>query len=126
MPDETDPSELKEIAIADAWDAGDMGCGERGCAIQPTEPVYRHAHEPEVRFDDGDLDCDGGLLLLIRRHIHPLQRGGLLELLSTDSTVEVELPAWRRMTNNELVSWTKTGDQRGYLGSLINSSEPAA
>ena len=29
----------------------------------------RHAHEPDASFDGGDLDCGGGLLLLIRRHI---------------------------------------------------------
>ena len=71
------------------------------------EPVERHAYSPDVSFDGGDLDCGGGLLLLIRRHIDPLERGGLLEILSTDSTVEVELPAWCRLTSNELVSWTK-------------------
>ena len=59
----------------------------------PMGPVEQHAHEPDVSFDGGDLDCGGGLLLLIRRHIDPLDRGGLLEILSTDSTVEVELPA---------------------------------
>ena len=79
------------------------------------DPVERHSHQPDVMFDGGSLDCGGGLLLLIRRHIDPLEPGGLLEILSTDSTVEVELPAWCRMTNNELVSWTKTGAQRSYL-----------
>ena len=79
------------------------------------DQVEKHAHQPDVMFDGGDLDCGGGLLLLIRRHIDPLERGGLLEILSTDSTVEVELPAWCRMTYNELVSWTKTGTRRSYL-----------
>ncbi len=79
------------------------------------DQVEKHAHQPDVMFDGGDLDCGGGLLLLIRRHIDPLERGGLLEILSTDSTVEVELPAWCRMTDNELVSWTKTGTRRSYL-----------
>ena len=79
------------------------------------KPVERHAFSPDVSFDGGDLDCGGGLLLLIRRHIDPLERGGLLEILSTDSTVEVELPAWCRLTSNELVSWTKTGGQRSFL-----------
>ncbi len=79
------------------------------------EPVGKHEHEPNVSFDGGDLDCGGGLLLLIRRHIDPLEPGGLLEILSTDSTVEVELPAWCRLTKNEMVSWTKSGRQRSYL-----------
>ncbi len=79
------------------------------------DPIARHAHEPDVSFDGGDLDCGGGLLLLIRRHIDPLEPGGLLEILSTDSTVEVELPAWCRLTSNELVSWTCRGERRSYL-----------
>ena len=79
------------------------------------EPVDRHAHRPDAAFDGGDLDCGGGLLLLIRRHIDPLEPGGLLEITSTDSTVEVELPAWSRLTGNELVSWTKNGDRRSFL-----------
>ncbi len=79
------------------------------------EAIERHKYAPDVSFDGGDLDCGGGLLLLIRRHIDPLARGGLLEILSTDATVEVELPAWCRLTSNELVSWTKVGRQRSYL-----------
>ena len=79
------------------------------------DPVDRHPYTPDVSFDGGDLDCGGGLLLLIRRHIDPMERGGLLEILSTDSTVEVELPAWCRMTSNEMVSWTKVNGQRSFL-----------
>ena len=79
------------------------------------DPVARHDHTPDLSFDGGNLDCGSGLLLLIRRHIDPLERGGLLEILSTDSTVEVELPAWCRLTSNELVSWTRVGGQRSFL-----------
>ena len=79
------------------------------------DAIERHPHEADVSFDGGDLDCGGGLLLLIRRHIDPLDRGGLLEIQSTDSTVEVELPAWCRLTGNELVSWTKRDGQRSFL-----------
>ncbi len=95
----------------------------------PTDPAERHAHEPDFSFDGGDLDCGGGLLLLIRRHIDPLEPGGLLEILSTDSTVEVELPAWCRLTGNELVSWTRHGGRRSFLvskGALAGRSEAAA
>ena len=79
------------------------------------DPVDRHAHEPDASFDGGDLDCGGGLLLLIRRNIDPLEPGSLLEILSTDSTVEVELPAWCRLTGNDMVSWTREGSRRSYL-----------
>lgn len=58
---------------------------------------------PDVSFDGGDLDCGNGLLLLIRKNIDPLAPGGLLEIISVDSTVQVDLPAWCRLTGNELV-----------------------
>src|SRR5690606_16050070 len=61
------------------------------------------------------LDCGNGLLLLIRRHIDPLPRGGLLEIRSTEISVDEDLPAWCRMTGNELVSWTRDGRQRSFL-----------
>ena len=79
------------------------------------DPVERHAYYPDASFDGGDLDCGGGLLLLIRRNIDPLEPGGLLEIVSTDPTTEVELPAWCRLTSNELLSWTRAGSRRSYL-----------
>lgn len=88
-------------------------------------PLYR----PDVSFDGGDLDCGNGLLLLIRQHIDPLERGQLLEVLSTDPSVEEDLPAWSRMTGNELISRTRRGKQRSYLlckGSLAERTVPPA
>lgn len=79
------------------------------------DPTARHEHAPDVSFDGGDLDCGNGLLLLIRRHIDPMRRGQLLEIRSSESTVEGDLPAWCRMTGNDLVSWTRQGAQRSYL-----------
>jgi 5-methyltetrahydropteroyltriglutamate--homocysteine methyltransferase len=80
--------------------------------MQPTE---RHPLEPDARFDGGDLDCGNGLLLLIRQHMDPLERGQLLEFRSTEISVEADFPAWCRMTGNELVSWTKDGTLRSFL-----------
>lgn len=79
------------------------------------DPVAQHTLAPDVAFDGGDLDCGNGLLLLIRKHIDPLPRGGLLEIRSTEISVDEDLPAWCRMTKNELVSWTKVGKQRSFL-----------
>ena len=78
-------------------------------------PQDRHDIAPDVSFDGGNLDCGNGLLLLIRKHIDPLPRGGLLEIRSTEISVDEDLPAWCRMTKNELVSWTKQGKQRSFL-----------
>ena len=77
--------------------------------------IEQHLHQPDVSFDGGDLDCGNGLLLLIRKHIDPMQRGGLLEIRSTEISVDEDLPAWCRMTSNELVSFTKQGKQRSFL-----------
>ena len=77
--------------------------------------IEQHLHQPDVSFDGGDLDCGNGLLLLIRKHIDPMPRGGLLEIRSTEISVDEDLPAWCRMTSNELVSFTKVGKQRSFL-----------
>jgi 5-methyltetrahydropteroyltriglutamate--homocysteine methyltransferase len=75
----------------------------------------RHSRPPDASFDGGNLDCGNGLLLLIRRHIDPLEPGQLLEVRSTEASVEEDLPAWARLTGNDLVSRTRVGDVRSYL-----------
>lgn len=62
-----------------------------------------HPYPPHASFDGGHLDCGNGLLLLIRQNIDPLAPGELLEIVSRDSTVEVDLPSWCRLTKNQLV-----------------------
>jgi 5-methyltetrahydropteroyltriglutamate--homocysteine methyltransferase len=74
-----------------------------------------HALPADASFDGGDLDCGSGLLLLLRKHLDPLQRGQLLEVRSTEVSVEEDLPAWARLTGNELVSRTRQGKQCSYL-----------
>ena len=84
---------------------------------------------PDISFDGGDLDCGNGLLLMIRRHIDPLQPGQLLEILSTEASVDEELPAWCRMTGNELVAFTREGKRRSFLvckGNLADRKVAAA
>jgi 5-methyltetrahydropteroyltriglutamate--homocysteine methyltransferase len=77
--------------------------------------VERHALTPDARFDGGDLDCGNGLLLLIRQHLDPLERGQLLEFTSTEISVDEDFPAWCRLTGNELVSVTRRDRQRSFL-----------
>jgi 5-methyltetrahydropteroyltriglutamate--homocysteine methyltransferase len=88
--------------------------------------IAQHHETPDVSFDGGDLDCGNGLLLLIRKHIDPLPRGGLLEIRSTEISVDEDLPAWCRLTGNDLVSWTKDGKHRSFLICKGNIEERGA
>ncbi len=74
-----------------------------------------HPFPPKASFDGGDLDCGNGLLLLIRKHIDPLAPGELLEIRSREISVDEELPAWCRMTGNELVSRFREGKESSFL-----------
>ena len=79
------------------------------------KPVDRHWLEADARFDGENLDCGNGLLLLIRQHMDPMERGQLLEFRSTETSVEKDFPAWCRMTGNELVSFVRRGQERSFL-----------
>lgn len=80
--------------------------------MQPSDtPLF----PPDAVLEGGDLDCGSGLLLLIRGAIDPLRPGQLLEIRSTETSVDEDLPSWCRMTGNELVSWSKAGSQRRFL-----------
>ena len=74
-----------------------------------------HPYAPKSSFDGGDLDCGNGLLLLIRKHIDPLEAGELLEIRSTEISVPEDLPAWCRLTGNELVSHVSDGKAHSFL-----------
>lgn len=50
--------------------------------------------------DGGDLDCGSGLLLIIRSALAPLRSGEILEVLSRDSSVREDLPAWCGMVGH--------------------------
>ena len=85
--------------------------------LRMTDWTDHHPERPAVSFDGGDLDCGNGLLLLIRKHIDPLEPGQLLEIKSADTSVEEDLPAWCRLTGKKLLkvvvlrwlSWTLPG-----------------
>jgi len=92
------------------------------------DPLTERPYAPDRSFDGGDLDCGNGLLLLIRQHIDPLERGQLLEIRSTEISVDQDLPAWCRLTRNELVSVARHGRERRFLvckGSLAERRESA-
>ncbi|MBM3989785.1 MAG: 5-methyltetrahydropteroyltriglutamate--homocysteine methyltransferase [Planctomycetes bacterium] len=75
----------------------------------------RHPYAPKTSFDGGDLDCGNGLLLLIRQHIDPLETGELIEIRSTEISVPEDLPAWCRLTGNELVHHVTAGREHSFL-----------
>lgn len=85
----------------------------------------RHPFPPASSFDGGHLDCGNGLLLLIRKHIDPLAPGDLLEILSREPSVREDLPAWSRLTGNELVSVIESGAGTSYLVSKGPFPQPA-
>jgi 5-methyltetrahydropteroyltriglutamate--homocysteine methyltransferase len=74
-----------------------------------------HPYAADARFDGGTLDCGSGLLLLIRQHIDPLGAGQLLEIRSAEASVCEDLPAWCRMTGNELVSEIRADGSYSFL-----------
>jgi 5-methyltetrahydropteroyltriglutamate--homocysteine methyltransferase len=55
------------------------------------------------------------LLLLIRKHIDPLESGELMEVVSSEVSVREDLPAWCRLTGNELVSCAERVGQTSFL-----------
>ena len=61
--------------------------------------------------DGGDQGCGGGLLLLMLQAMKRLEPGAVLEVRSTDPGVREDLPAWCRMTGNELLT-EQEGEQR--------------
>ncbi len=66
-------------------------------------------------LDGGDLDCGSGLLLIIRQALHKLEPGQVLELKSREVSVKEDLPAWCRMTENELVAIQPMADHVKYF-----------
>jgi len=61
--------------------------------------------------DGGDQGCGGGLLMLMLQAMKRLEPGAVLEVRSTDLGVREDLPAWCRMTGNELLA-EQEGEQR--------------
>ena len=51
-------------------------------------------------FDGGSMDCGSGLILLIRQNMLKVPVGGILEIRSSEPTVESELPPWCRMVGH--------------------------
>lgn len=63
--------------------------------IDDSRPIF-------ARFDAGEMGC-GGLILELRRALDKLQANGLLELFARGPGAPVDIPAWCRMTGNDLI-----------------------
>jgi TusA-related sulfurtransferase len=59
-------------------------------------------------FDGGSMDCGSGLILLIRQNMLQVPSGGVLEIRSSEPTVESELPPWCRMVGHIYLQSAKT------------------
>lgn len=64
---------------------------------------------PAATLDVGHEGC-GSLLVALRQRMAELAPGAVLEVIGYDPGAREDLPAWCRMTRNELLS--TTGDLR--------------
>jgi len=62
-------------------------------------------------FDGGSMDCGSGLILLIRENMLQVPAGGILEICSSEPTVESELPPWCRMAGHIHLRSVKSGKE---------------
>jgi TusA-related sulfurtransferase len=78
-------------------------------------------------FDGGDMDCGSGLALLIRQEMLKLSVGGVLELRSTEPSVQSDLPPWARLTGHEYLGTTEQapGSWRHWLRRSLAPDEAA-
>lgn len=57
---------------------------------------------PDAVCDGGALDCNGGLLIAIRRALRGIDVGAVLEIRSENASVAVDLPPWCEMAGHAL------------------------
>lgn len=84
---------------------------------------------PDGICEGGNLDCGSGLLLLIRKAVHSVPDGGVLEIRSTEISVREDLPAWCRMTKNPYLGWAPGEAHNKYFvrkGGLVQSEAVVA
>ncbi len=63
--------------------------------------LMKDAFDTADEWDAGDLAC-GELVLELRKKLRRMP-GGVLKVTALDSSAPVDLPAWCRLTSNELV-----------------------
>jgi len=73
-------------------------CGVRLAGAAATDAALPR---PDARCDLGDSGCEAGTLLKVRGVVASLAAGQVLELHSTNPTMQDDVPAWCRMTGHE-------------------------
>lgn len=71
-------------------------------------------HAPDAECDGGDLDCGSGLLLIIKKHMDPLNVGQILKINSREPSVAEDLPAWCRMVGHGFLGEEMQADGKAY------------
>ena len=66
-------------------------------------------------FDGGNLDCGSGLALLIRQQMSTIPAGGVLEMRSSEPSVELDLPPWCRLVGHDLLGSRREGQATSYF-----------
>ena len=73
-------------------------CGARLAGAAATDAALPRA---DALCDLGDSGCEAGTLLKVRGVVASLAAGQVLELHSTNPTMQDDVPAWCRMTGHE-------------------------
>jgi TusA-related sulfurtransferase len=69
---------------------------------------------PDALCDGGDLDCNGGLLIAIRRALKGIAVGEVLEIRSAAPSVATDLPAWCDLAGHRLEQTLQGGATASY------------
>ena len=73
-------------------------------SADPTDPAPDDgaAIEFDEEFDGGDMSC-GALAIELRIRVRAMQPGQVLHLISQDPGAPADIPAWSRLTGNQLL-----------------------
>ena len=71
--------------------------------------------EPTEVLEGGNIDCGGGLVLLLRDAMARVPEGQILEIRSSEGTVCDDLPAWCRMVKHHYLGRIDGAEERRFF-----------
>ena len=71
-------------------------------------PLRKHVVAAE--FDGGDLDCGGGLLLLLTRNLRRVEPGEVLAVRTVEPSVPADLEDWARLAGHTVIDSVAEGE----------------